>query len=283
MLIPSPSRTRAAVARTLPELGAALAGRGDIALVPTMGALHAGHRALLRAARASADTVVMSLFVNPAQFGPGEDFARYPRDEEADLALARDEGVDVIFAPAAETVYPAGFATTVDPGPLGEELEGSARPGHFRGVATVVTRLFGLVRPQRAFFGEKDYQQLVIVRRVARDLALGVEVVGVPTVRAPDGLALSSRNRFLSPAERRQATSLQAGLLAAGELYAGGERTAARIEAAARARLAVEPEYLELRRRDDLSAYDPDHPAILLVAARFGATRLIDNRSLEDA
>ena len=199
----TPSRTRAAVARTLPELAAALAGRGDVALVPTMGALHDGHRALLRAARASADTVVMSLFVNPAQFGPDEDLARYPRDEAGDLAIAAEEGADVVFAPAAETMYPRGFATAVDPGPLALELEGRARPGHFTGVATVVTRLFGLVRPQRALFGEKDFQQLVIVRQVARDLALGVEVVGVPTVRAADGLALSSRNRYLSSAGAR--------------------------------------------------------------------------------
>jgi pantoate--beta-alanine ligase len=278
----SPSRTRAAVARTLPDLRAALAGRDDVALVPTMGALHDGHRALLRAARAAAGTVVMSLFVNPTQFGPGEDFARYPRDEAADLAIAAEEGVDVVFAPGAETIYPAGFATTVDPGPLGAELEGRARPGHFGGVATVVTRLFGLVRPQRAFFGEKDFQQLVIVRTVARDLALGVAVEGVATVRAADGLALSSRNRFLSPLERGEAASLFAGLSAAGRLYAAGERDSAPLLAAARAPLAAEPEYLELRRRADLGAYDPTDPAILLVAARLGTTRLIDNRSLED-
>ena len=279
----SPSRTRAAVARTLPELEAALAGRDDVALVPTMGALHDGHRALLRAARRSAGTVVMSLFVNPAQFGPGEDFARYPRDEGADLAIATDEGADVVFAPGAETIYPPGFAATVDPGPLAGELEGRSRPGHFRGVATVVTRLLGLVRPQRAFFGEKDFQQLVIVRSVARDLALGAEIVGVPTVRDADGLALSSRNRFLTADERARATSLYAGLLGAGRLYAGGERDAVRLCAGARSVLAVEPDYLELRRRDDLGAYDPSHPAILLVAAIAGTTRLIDNLSLEDA
>jgi pantoate--beta-alanine ligase len=279
----SPSRTRAAVARTLPELAAALAGRGDVALVPTMGALHDGHRALLRAARAAAGTVVMSLFVNPAQFGPGEDFARYPRDEEADFAIAREEGVDVVFAPAVATVYPDGFMTAVDPGLLADELEGRARPGHFRGVATVVTRLFGLVGPQRAYFGEKDYQQLVIVRRVARDLALGVEVAGVPTVRAPDGLALSSRNRFLSASERERAASLPAGLRAAGRRYAAGERGPAALLEAAREKLAVETDYLELRRRADLGAYDPSDPAILLVAANVGTTRLIDNLSLEDA
>ena len=279
----TPTRTRAAVARTLPELAALLAGCDDVALVPTMGALHDGHRALLRAARAPAATVVMSLFVNPAQFAPGEDLARYPRDEPADVAIAGEEGVDVVFAPAVGAMYPEGFATAVDPGPLADELEGRSRPGHFAGVATVVTRLFGLVRPRRAYFGEKDYQQLVIVRRVARDLALGVDVVGLPTVRDPDGLALSSRNRYLSPGERERATSLHAGLEAARRAYAHGERGAARLTAAARSRLALEPDYLELRRRSDLGAYDPRAPAILLIAARLGATRLIDNVSLEDA
>ncbi|HEY3614318.1 MAG TPA: pantoate--beta-alanine ligase [Gaiellales bacterium] len=279
----TPSRTRAAVVRTRPELEAALAGRRDVVLVPTMGALHEGHRALLRAAGESPATVVLSLFVNPSQFGSDEDLARYPRDEDADVAVAGEEGADVVFAPGVETIYPEGFATTVDPGALAHELEGRARPGHFAGVATVVTRLFGIVRPRRAYFGEKDYQQLVIVTRVARDLALGVEVAGVATVRDADGLALSSRNVFLSPAERAQAVTLHAGLAAARAAYAGGERDAARLRAAARGELAVEPDYLELRRRSDLAAYDPRDPAILLVAAHVGATRLIDNISLEDA
>ena len=283
MPIQSPSRTRATVARTLPELRAALAGRDDVALVPTMGALHEGHRALLRAARSSSATVVMSLFVNPAQFGPGEDFARYPRDEATDLAIAGEEGADVVFAPDVQAIYPEGFATAVDPGPMADELEGRARPGHFRGVATVVTRLFGLVRPQRAFFGQKDYQQLVIVRGVSRDLALGVDVVGVPTARDADGLALSSRNRYLSASERASATSLFAGLSAACELYARGERDADLLRGTAAAKLALAPEYLELRRRDDLGRYDPARPAILLVAALAGTTRLIDNAVLEDA
>jgi pantoate--beta-alanine ligase len=283
MPIHSPSRTRAAVARTLPELTAALAGRDDVALVPTMGALHEGHRALLGAARGSSATVVMSLFVNPSQFGPGEDPARYPRDEQADLAVASAEGADVVFVPGVETIYPEGFATSVDPGPLGNQLEGRSRLGHFRGVATVVTRLFGLVRPRRAYFGEKDYQQLVIVRGVARDLGLGVDVIGVPTVRDADGLALSSRNRFLSASERERATTLYAGLRAAGRLYAAGEHDGALLLDTARARLAMEPDYLELRRRDDLGPYDPKGPAILLVAARLGTTRLIDNLTLEDA
>ncbi len=249
-----------------------------------MGALHEGHRALLRAARSSAATVVMSLFVNPTQFGPGEDFARYPRDEAADVAVAGEEGADVVFAPGVETIYPGGFATAVDPGPLADDLEGRARPGHFRGVATVVTRLFGLVRPQRAFFGQKDYQQLVIVRSVARDLALGVEVVGVPTVRDADGLALSSRNRYLSASERASAPPCSPGC--DRRPRAVRRRRARRrwlLHAAAAAELALAPEYLELRRRDDLGAYDPAQPAILLVAALAGTTRLIDNVVLEDA
>ena len=203
------------VARTLPELARTLAGRDDVGLVPTMGALHDGHRALLDAARRTSRTVVMSLFVNPTQFAPGEDLDRYPRDEDGDLAIASQAGADIVFAPDVDIVYPPGFSATVDPGPLGDELEGAARPGHLRGVSTVVTRLFGLVRPTRAFFGEKDYQQLTVVRSVVRDLALGVEIVGVPTVRSPDGLALSSRNVYLSPSERRDATTLHAGLRAA--------------------------------------------------------------------
>ena len=213
-----------AVARTLPDLGEALAGASDVVLVPTMGALHDGHRALLRAARRTDATVVMSLFVNPSQFAPDEDFARYPRDEALDLAIAAGEGVDVVFAPGVETVYPDGFSTAVDPGPLARELEGRSRPGHFSGVATVVTRLFGLVRPRVAFFGQKDFQQLEVIRQVARDLALGVEIVGVPTVRDPDGLALSSRNVYLSPDERVRAVSLYRGLQAAESMYAQGAR-----------------------------------------------------------
>ena len=257
----SPTRARAAVARTPSELRAALAGRGDVALVPTMGALHEGHRALLRAARDSGLTVVMSLFVNPAQFGPGEDFARYPRDEAADVAIAEAEGAAAVFAPAVETMYPEGFATAVDPGPLADELEGRARPGHFRGVATVVSRLFGLVRPQRAYFGEKDYQQLVVVRRVARDLALGVEIAGVPTVRDADGLALSSRNARLSPAERDAALALPRALATRD------------VDAARRALDGLDVDYVEIADFD---------PPVLAAAVRVGGTRLIDNVVLQE-
>jgi pantoate--beta-alanine ligase len=268
------------IVRTTDDLHLALAGEGRIALVPTMGALHDGHRALLRAARGGADTVVMSLFVNAAQFGAGEDFAAYPRDEGADVAVAADEGVDVVFAPDDETVYPSGFVTVVDPGPLGDVLCGRSRPGHFRGVATVVARLLGLVRPDVALFGEKDWQQLVVIRRMTRDLALPHEIGGVPTVRDSDGLALSSRNAYLRPVDRPIAASLPAGLLAARGLYAAGERDAGRLLAAVRDRLLAAPEYVELRERDDLGPYRPDRPAVLALAARVGRARLIDNVQL---
>ena len=265
---------------SIAALEGALTRPATTALVPTMGALHAGHRALLDAARADNERVVMSLFVNPSQFGAGEDLDRYPRPLEADLAIAGNAGVDVVFAPSASEIYPAGFATAVDPGPLADELCGASRPGHFAAVATIVTKLFGLVRPQTAYFGAKDYQQLTIVRRTAVDLSLGVAVVGVPTVREPDGLALSSRNVFLSPAERAQASTLSAGLRAAAALYSAGEREARALIRACRTELAVEPEYLELRDRE-LGPYAPDRPAVLLAASQFGTTRLIDNILLE--
>ncbi len=268
------------VTESIAALEGALTRPATTALVPTMGALHAGHRALLDAARADNERVVMSLFVNPSQFGAGEDLDRYPRPLEADLAIAGIAGVDVVFAPSASEIYPAGFATAVDPGPLADELCGASRPGHFAAVATIVTKLFGLVRPQTAYFGAKDYQQLTIVRRTAVDLSLGVAVVGVPTVREPDGLALSSRNVFLSPAERAQASTLSAGLRAAAALYGAGEREARALIRACRTELAVEPEYLELRDRE-LGPYAPDRPAVLLAASQFGTTRLIDNILLE--
>jgi pantoate--beta-alanine ligase len=269
------------ICRTGRDVGDALAGRGRVALVPTMGALHAGHEALLDAARQDADVVVMSLFVNPMQFAAGEDFDRYPRDEAADAAAAERAGVDVLFAPGIEEMYPAGASTTVDPGPLGELLEGRFRPGHFRGVATVVTRLFTTVRPDVAWFGEKDWQQLLIIRRVVRDLDLGVDVRGVPTVREPGGLAVSSRNVLLENGDRERAASLSQSLFAARDLYALGERDPRRLLAAAREHIAVEPQYLELAQLDTLAAYDPDRDAVLAVAANVGRTRLIDNVTLE--
>jgi pantoate--beta-alanine ligase len=249
-----------------------------IALVPTMGALHEGHLSLVRVGLARADRVVASIFVNPTQFGPGEDFDRYPRTWDADLAALAEEGADVVFHPPVEEVYPPGaVGVTVDPGPLGGVLEGAVRPGHFAGVLTVVAKLFGLVRPDLAFFGEKDYQQLVLIRALARELALGVEVVGVPTVREADGLALSSRNRYLAADQRAAALTLSRALRAGAD---AGPRGADAVLAAARAVLEREPalvqDYLELT-DVDLGPVPATGPARLLVAARAGTTRLLDN------
>jgi pantoate--beta-alanine ligase len=243
-----------------------------------MGALHEGHRALVRAARARAASVVVSVFVNPTQFGPGEDFDRYPRTWDADLAALAEEGADVVFHPPVEEVYPPGsLGVTVDPGPLGGVLEGAVRPGHFAGVLTVVAKLFGLVRPDVALFGEKDYQQLTLIRAMARELALGLDVVGVPTVREDDGMALSSRNRYLSPEERVRAATISRALragAAAGPLGADAVRTAAAEVLATAPELVLD--YLELT-DPDLGPVPAAGPARLLVAARAGSTRLIDN------
>jgi pantoate--beta-alanine ligase len=251
---------------------------GPVALVPTMGALHDGHRSLVRAARERAASVVVSVFVNPTQFGPGEDFDRYPRTWDADLAALAEEGADLVFHPEVDDVYPPGaLGVTVDPGPLGAVLEGAVRPGHFAGVLTVVAKLFALVRPDQAFFGEKDYQQLTLVRAMARELALGVEVVGVPTVREDDGMALSSRNRYLAADQRAAAATISAALRAGAE--AGPDGPAA-VLAAARTVLATEPsllqDYLELT-DTELGPAPAAGPARLLVAARAGTTRLLDN------
>lgn len=271
-----------AVAETVADLGKLLADLpGPVALVPTMGALHDGHRMLVRAAREQAATVVVSVFVNPSQFAPGEDFDRYPRTWDADLAALADEGADVVFHPPVEEVYPPGaVGVTVDPGPLGSVLEGAVRPGHFAGVLTVVAKLFGLVRPDSAFFGEKDYQQLTLVRGLARELALPVEVVGVPTVREADGLALSSRNRYLDPERRAAAATISAALRAAA---AAGPRGADAVLAAARAVLDERPDllqdYLELT-DTDLGPAPAAGPARLLVAVCAGSTRLLDNTAI---
>jgi pantoate--beta-alanine ligase len=268
-----------AVAETVADLAKRRADLpGPVALVPTMGALHEGHRALVRAARERAASVVVSVFVNPTQFGPGEDFDRYPRTWDDDLAALAEEGADLVFHPGVDDVYPAGAAgVTVEPGPLGSVLEGAVRPGHFTGVLTVVAKLFGLVRPDLAVFGEKDYQQLTLIRAMARELALGVEVVGVPTVREPDGLALSSRNRYLDPARRTAAGALPRALRAGARAGAQGPDA---VLAAARAELAAEPslvlDYLELT-DPGLGPPPAAGPARLLVAARAGTTRLIDN------
>ncbi|MGY1748265.1 pantoate--beta-alanine ligase [Modestobacter sp. SYSU DS0511] len=274
--------TRPAVAATTAELRTLrTALPGPVVLVPTMGALHEGHRTLVRAAREHGGSVVVSVFVNPTQFGPGEDFDRYPRTWDADLAALAEEGADVVFHPPIEEVYPPGaVGVTVHPGPLGSVLEGAVRPGHFAGVLTVVAKLFGLARPDVAVFGEKDYQQLTLIRAMARELALGVEVVGVPTVREADGLALSSRNRYLDAEQRQAAAALSAALRAGA---AAGAQGAAAVLAATRAVLAAAPglllDYLELT-DPDLGPAPAAGPARLLVAARAGSTRLIDNTAV---
>lgn len=275
---------RPVVAGTREELAAALAavrsGGGRVALVPTMGALHAGHASLIATAEGLSDGLVVSIFVNPTQFAPGEDLDRYPRTFDADLEICAEHGVDVVFAPSVGQMYPGGDpAVTVAPGPLGSLLEGAARPTHFAGVLTVVAKLLGLVRPDVAVFGEKDYQQLTLIRRMVLDLCLGVDVVGSPTVREPDGLALSSRNRYLDADQRAAAVALSAALRAAQQHGADGPDAAL---AAARQVLDAEPgadvDYLELL-TEDLAPL-PDGAigtARMVVAARVGSTRLLDN------
>ncbi|NBH06841.1 pantoate--beta-alanine ligase [Amycolatopsis sp. SID8362] len=261
------------------QVSRALRGVGrKVALVPTMGALHAGHRELIRRAKRLPNTVVAtSIFVNPLQFGEGEDFEAYPRPLDADLAVLREDGVEIAFTPSADALYADGAAVTVHPGPLGDELEGVVRPGHFAGVLTVVAKLFNLVRPDYAFFGEKDYQQLVLIKRMVRDLNIDTRVIGVPTVRERDGLALSSRNVYLTPEQREDAVVLSAALTAGA--FVGRDGADAVLETAWKtlaARPAVEVDYLELR-GTDLGPAPVDGEARLLIAARVGSTRLIDN------
>ena len=253
-----------------------------IVLVPTMGALHDGHLTLIRAARrVPGAVVVVSIFVNPLQFGAGEDLDAYPRTLDDDLDALRAEGVEIAFTPTADDMYPHGTRTTVVPGQLGAELEGASRPTHFAGVLTVVLKLFNTVRPDRAYFGEKDYQQLTLIRQMVADLDLGVEVQGVPIVREADGLAMSSRNRYLDPVQREQAGALSAALLAG--MYSAAQGASAALDAA-RAVLdevpALEVDYLELR-DPALGAAPAEGPARLLVAARLGHTRLIDNIAVD--
>jgi pantoate--beta-alanine ligase len=256
-----------------------------IAVVPTMGALHEGHLALLRAARARADIVILTIFVNPTQFGPNEDLAKYPRDEAGDLAKARTCGIDLAFCPEASAMYPPGAQTFVEVRELARPLCGASRPGHFAGVATIVSKLFHLTQPHLAVFGEKDYQQLAIIRRMVRDLDFDIEIVSVPIVREPDGLALSSRNAYLSPDQRRAALALGRGLAAAEARFGAGERAAAALLDAARepldAEAAVRIDYLELRDAEELTPLDRvERRAVMAVAAFVGTTRLIDNRVL---
>ncbi|MBA3688427.1 MAG: pantoate--beta-alanine ligase [Chloroflexi bacterium] len=264
------------VIRNVADLGAAMdpaPGRApSVGLVPTMGSLHAGHLSLMAAARAECDVVVVSLFVNPAQFGRGEDLEQYPRDEVGDIATAESAGVDLLFAPAADQVYPEGFDTWVDPGKIGAYLEGSARPGHFRGVATICTKLFLLVKPRRAYFGRKDAQQVAVVKQLVRDLELPVEIVACPTVRDPDGLAMSSRNAYLSPDDRQVALALPRAL----EAGLAAHRSGTDAVRAARDVLDAQPGL----RVDYVAEADLDGPT-LAAAVVVGSTRLIDNVVLD--
>jgi pantoate--beta-alanine ligase len=275
-------RTVRTIAAVREHVGAARAGGRTIALVPTMGAFHAGHEALIAAARAAAGDdglVVVSLFVNPAQFNQAADLAAYPRSEADDAARAAELGVDLLFAPAVEEIYPDGFTTTVTVAGLSDVLEGAQRPGHFAGVTTVVTKLLNIVAPDVVLFGQKDAQQVVVVRRLVRDLDLPVRLEVISTVREPDGLALSSRNRLLDPADRAAALSLSRGLRAAREALEAGERDAARLGDAVRAAMdGVEPEYVAVVDPDTLAPLDTATERMLVaVAARVGPVRLIDN------
>src|SRR5918997_3043513 len=261
-----------------------------IGLVPTMGALHEGHLSLVREARRMCDTVVVSIFVNPKQFGPGEDFTSYPRDLTKDTMLLGDYNVDYIFAPAAEEIYPKNSSTYVEVAGLSDQLEGAARPGHFRGVATVLTILFNIVRPDFAFFGQKDAQQTMVVRRLVRDLAFDTEVVVLPTVREESGLALSSRNNYLSPEEREAAAVLYRALQRAREVYRDGERSARKIADAVRAAVEAEPrarlDYVgvtDAETMEKLERAPEDRPVLVAVAAFVGKTRLIDNIIIQPA
>jgi pantoate--beta-alanine ligase len=259
----------------------------NVGLVPTMGYLHEGHLSLVRQARAENETVIVSIFVNPTQFGPGEDLKRYPRDEERDLTLLREEGVDLVFMPSAEDMYPPGFDEWVEvSGPVVERLEGQHRPGHFRGVTTVVARLFRIVRPDLAYFGQKDAQQLRVIRKMTADLGLPVEVVGMPIVREADGLAMSSRNVYLSAEERERALVLSRALREAEAAFTEGERDAEAIRKSVKARIASEPgvdiDYVSVADDETLEELSGviEGPALVLVAARVGETRLIDNVEL---
>ncbi|MDQ3156089.1 MAG: pantoate--beta-alanine ligase [Actinomycetota bacterium] len=275
------------VARTRADIKSALDGAGSVAFVPTMGALHGGHVQLLKHAAPLADTLVASIFVNPTQFAPGEDFSTYPRTMDEDLRICAEAGVSVVFAPDVDTMYPGGTegGTTVDPGPLGTILEGKTRPTHFRGVLTVVSKLFGLLEPDVAVFGEKDYQQLALIRLMVQGLCMDTEVVGCPTVREADGLAMSSRNRYLSPEQRQQAVALSRALNAGLARASGG---ADAVLAAAHGVIndapGVDLDYLVLT-NPDLGTLSPERQvpgqeARLLIEGRVGTTRLIDNTGL---
>lgn len=271
------------VFRTIDELRSwRHAIEGEVGLVPTMGSLHEGHLSLVRAARRENTHAVVSIFVNPTQFAPNEDLARYPRDEERDLALLEREGVASVFAPGVGEMYAQGFSTYVTVEGLTGRLEGASRPTHFRGVTTVVLKLFNIIQPDRAYFGQKDAQQLAVIRRMTRDLDLPLRIVGMPIVREPDGLAMSSRNAYLTPEQRTAATVLRRALAAAEGLFEDGVRDAAQIRRRVEGVIAEEPlaevDYVSVadaETLDELQAFDA--PALVSLAARFGQTRLIDN------
>jgi pantoate--beta-alanine ligase len=257
-----------------------------VGFVPTMGYLHEGHLALVRQAKAENASVAVSIFVNPTQFGPKEDFKQYPRDPERDLALLEGEGTELVFMPPAEEIYPPGFNSWVEVGRLAERLEGASRPGHFRGVATVVARLFDLVKPDKAYFGQKDAQQLIVIKKMVAVLALNLEIVAVPTVREPDGLAMSSRNTYLNPEERKQAKVLYQALTLAQRLYAEGERNAGTIRQKMADLIKKQPlakiDYISIANAETLEELDVvKPPALVSMAVRIGKTRLIDNVVVE--
>jgi pantoate--beta-alanine ligase len=274
------------VVRTRAELRDALsAAARPVGLVPTMGWLHDGHRSLMQRARADNPTTIATIFVNPRQFNEAADFQQYPRDEARDLAICEEEGLDLVFAPSVEEVYPEGFDTLVTVGAVSRPLEGAARPGHFDGVATVVAILFNLVGAEHAYFGQKDAQQVMVIRQMARDLAIPTEVIACPTVREPDGLALSSRNVHLSPEQRAGAAVLYRALTAGRSRWAAGERSADALRAAMNRTLAeeplAEPEYVSVADGRTLAELETvTGPALLSLAVRFGTTRLIDNEPI---
>jgi pantoate--beta-alanine ligase len=257
-----------------------------VGFVPTMGYLHEGHLSLVKRARDEGATVVVSIFINPTQFGPKEDFTKYPRDTDRDLALLENEKTDFVFMPSVEEMYPPGFNGWVEVGGVTERLEGASRPGHFRGVTTVVAKLFNIVQPTRAYFGQKDAQQLLVIRKMAADLNMPLEVIACPTVREPDGLAMSSRNTYLSPEERRQAVTLSQSLQLAERLHSQGEQNAGRIRQQMGGLISKQPlaeiNYISIANNETLEELeDVRPPALVSLAVRFGKTRLIDNIVLE--
>jgi pantoate--beta-alanine ligase len=259
---------------------------GTVGFVPTMGHLHEGHLALVKRARMENSAIIVSIYVNPAQFGLSKDFASYPRDLNRDLELLRREGVDIIFVPSDDEMYPPEFSSWIDVRKITERLEGASRPGHFRGVATVVTKLFNVVQPSRAYFGQKDAQQVVVVKRMVADLNMGIEIVVVPTVRESDGLAMSSRNIYLGPGERQAATILFKALTLARQLWRGGEKNAEKIRRQMTSLIQKEPlaqiDYISIADAETLEELNLiDRPALASLAVRIGRTRLLDNMSLE--